>query len=110
MFHWRSSVSVLTGALSPNVLSHASKSRFMPYLNAIEQSASRPFAWSSPLQTFQLVKLFAGHGVDDAREVGRVHDDRATRLEHRDDRVHRRALGVIQPAAWLRAAGSVSGS
>ena len=60
MFHSRSAVSVLTGALSPSDLSQRLKSRFIPYLNAIEQSASRPLAWSSPPQGFQLRKLFAG--------------------------------------------------
>ena len=84
MFHCRSSVSVFTGALAPSDLSHVLKSRFMPYLNAIEQSASRPFAWSSPLHGFQLRKLFAAHRVDDARNVGRIDDHRALLLEHRD--------------------------
>src|SRR5258708_16338002 len=56
MLHCRSSVSVLTGALSPSDLSHVLKSRFIPYLNATEQSASRPFDWS-PLHGLQLRKL-----------------------------------------------------
>ena len=58
MFHCRSSVSVFTGARSPSDLSQVLKSRFIPYLNAIEQSASRPFAFSRPLHGFQLMKLF----------------------------------------------------
>ena len=50
MFHARSSVSVLTGADAPSVLSQALKSRFMPYLNTTEQFASLPFAPSTPEQ------------------------------------------------------------
>ena len=57
MFHCRSSESDLTGALSPNEASQLLKSRFIPYLKATEQSASRPLALSSPLQGLQLVKL-----------------------------------------------------
>src|SRR3974390_1927814 len=57
MFHSRSLGSDLTGALAPSDCSHALKSRFIPYLNAIEQSASRPLDWS-PLHGFQLTKLF----------------------------------------------------
>ena len=62
-FHWRSSVSVFTGAFGPSVASHALKSRFIPYLNTIEQSASLPFALSRPLHTFQPRKLSAAAGA-----------------------------------------------
>src|SRR5437660_846702 len=56
-FHWRSSVKVLTGAEGPSDASHLLKSRFMPYLNVIEQSASLPFASFQPEQVFQERKL-----------------------------------------------------
>jgi hypothetical protein len=49
-FHARSSVSDLTGALSPRLASHALKSRFMPYLKFTVQSASPPFLCSAPWQ------------------------------------------------------------
>src|SRR6266508_2595510 len=57
-FHWRSSVSVLTGAEGPSVASHLLKSRLMPYLKLTEQSASFPFASLQPEQRFQDRKLF----------------------------------------------------
>src|SRR5512140_1744719 len=56
-FHSRSSVSDFTGALAPSDWSQVLKSRFMPYLNAIEQLASRPLAFSRPLHGLQLRKL-----------------------------------------------------
>ncbi len=62
-FHWRSSVSVFTGAFGPSVASHALKSRFIPYLKTIEQSASLPFALSRPLHTLQRRKLSAAAGA-----------------------------------------------
>jgi hypothetical protein len=42
---------------------HALKSRFIPYLNAIEQPASSPFAFPSPPHTFQFRKFSAESGV-----------------------------------------------
>ena len=59
MFHSRSIVSVLTGTPLPNVASHALKSRFIPYLNTIEQFASSPFALSSPAHGLQFRKFSA---------------------------------------------------
>ncbi len=56
-FHRRNSASVFTGAAAPSEASHALKSRFMPYLNTTEQSASFPFALSSPPQVDQLRKF-----------------------------------------------------
>ena len=57
-FHSRSSVSVFTGAAAPSDASHALKSRFMPYLNTTEQSASLPFALSRPPHVDQSRKFF----------------------------------------------------
>src|SRR5258708_9874602 len=57
-FHWRSSVSVLTGADGPSEASHLLKSRFMPYLKETEQSASLPFASLQPEQRFHVRQLF----------------------------------------------------
>ena len=48
-----------------------------------------------PLQTPQSRKLFFGVLVDDARDVGRIDDDRALLLENGDGFGHRlRLLGV----------------
>src|SRR5919204_5389524 len=60
MFHWRSSVSVLTGADGPSVASHLLKSRFIPYFRITEQSASLPLASFTPEQLFHERKLFFG--------------------------------------------------
>ena len=50
VFQSRSSVSDFTGADGPSDASHLLKSRFMPYLNAIEQSLSPPRALLAPEQ------------------------------------------------------------
>jgi len=47
-FHARSSVSELTGALSPRLFSQALKSRFMPYLKFTVQWASAPRVSCAP--------------------------------------------------------------
>src|SRR5207247_9392038 len=60
MFHWRSPVSVFTGADGPSVCSHLLKSRFMPYLRITEQSASLPFASLTPEHVFHNRKFFCG--------------------------------------------------
>ena len=59
-FHCRSSVSVLTGADAPRLLSHRLKSRFIPYLKFTEQPWSLPLAWSAPEQKSQAAKFSAG--------------------------------------------------
>src|SRR5258708_36423013 len=56
----RNSVNVFTGAVGPSEASHLLKSRFMPYLNTIEQDSSLPFAFSRPEQVFHLSRLFCG--------------------------------------------------
>ena len=58
----RKSVSVLTGAAGPSDASQALKSRFIPYLNTIEQLSSLPRALSAPEQVFQVRKLFFASG------------------------------------------------
>jgi hypothetical protein len=50
VFHSRSSVSDATGADGPSDESHALKSRFIPYLNVIEQFSSLPRALAAPEQ------------------------------------------------------------
>jgi hypothetical protein len=62
-FQSRSAASVFTGARFLRDVSHALKSRFMPYLSTTEQSSSPPLASLGPLQMPQASKLSAGRGV-----------------------------------------------
>ena len=61
-FHWRSSVSVVTGASGPRLSSQALKSRLAPYLKFTEQRWSEPFAWCAPAQKPQAAKFESGSG------------------------------------------------
>ena len=68
VFHSRNSVSELTGAILPRDSSQALKSRFIPYLNTIEQSSSLPRVLSSPAQILHRKRLRSGSG---SRTVGK---------------------------------------
>ena len=110
MFHSRSSVSDFTGAAAPSDASHALKSRFMPYLN--DDRAVRVLAFrlvdagaDAPEQ-----EVVAGVLVDDARDVGRIDDDRALLLEDRDRLGHHLRLIGVEAAARRSAPGGVSAS
>src|SRR5713226_6060479 len=59
VFQVRSSVSDFTGAEGPSEPSHLLKSRFIPYLNTTEQSASFPFELLAPPQVLQSRRLLA---------------------------------------------------
>ena len=97
-------MSVLTGAAAPSDASHVLKSRFMPYLNTTEQSASLPLALSSACADGPQQEVALRIGRDDARDVGRIDDDRALLLEHGDGLGHHlRLLGVQAAARSLRA-------
>src|SRR5581483_8831788 len=58
--NFRSSASDLTGADGPKVASHLLKSRFMPYLNTIEQFSSCPLASLAAEQVFHRIRLSSG--------------------------------------------------
>ena len=95
----RKSVSVFNGAAGPSDASHALKSRFIPYLNTIEQFASLPRALSAPEQVFHSMKLFFAIRVEHARNIGGIDDGRALLLQHVDGVGHHLELIGVEAAA-----------